>query len=184
MKIREDFVSNSSSCCFMYPLDKKHDKTKWHKNTLIPFRDNKKLQMKFDDFSHGGSIWNTLSDNWAFVCTQLIFWTIPDVVNGSTKTKKRLLRELYNSPEFIKLNDAVIEYLKDLGIECEGIELDEEEIKDYNNSEDGDYRILRPDCDIDHESIFDGFDDMMKQAKCKSIAELIWGIKEIKISWS
>lgn len=183
MKIRTDFVSNSSSCCYMFPLSKTHDKSEWSKNTLRPFPDNKKLQMEFDDFSHSG-IWDSLRDRWAFVCTQLIYWVIPGIVDGTNKTKKRLLRELYNSEEFLQLQTAVIEYLKDQGVECDGIELDEEEIIDHSEDGDGNYRILRPECNLDHESIFGSFEEMMKISKCDSIAELIWGVKEIKVSWS
>ena len=181
MKIRTDFVSNSSSSCYMVPVSKTHSRVNWHKNTLRPFPDNKKLQMRFDDFSYSNT-WSTLEDNWAFLCSQLIYWTIADIIDGTSKTKKFLLRELYNSADFIKINEAVISYFKDLGIECSGIELDEEEITDVQD--DGSYRILRPQCNIDHDSIFEGLDDMMKKSKCDSVAELIWGIKEIIVSWS
>jgi hypothetical protein len=166
----------------MVPLSTTHDPSVWHKNTLYPFPDNKKLQMKFDDFSHTG-VWEDLDDMWAFACTQLIHSVIPDIIHGTTKTKKRILRELYNSQEFIKFQDAVVSHLATLGIECNGVELDEEEIVDYNNPEEGNYRVLRPYCNIDHESCF-GIDGMLKASGCTSIPELIWGLKKIDISWS
>lgn len=183
MKVRTDFVSNSSSCCYMLPISEDHDEKLWLKNTLRAYPDNGKVQMRFDDFSHNETF-SGLMDNWKFICTQLIYWVIPEVAEGTDKSKKRILRELYNSEEFCRLNEAVKNYMIQHGVDyCTGIELDEEEIIDHH--EDGEnYRVLRESCGLDHESIFEGFDDMMKQAKCKSIAELIWGLKEIKISWN
>lgn len=181
MKQRSDFVSNSSSCSFVVPIDKaNHDKSKWLANDLNIQRDNKKVMMKFGDFTCG-SVWkDSVQDNWKFVCTQLMYWIHYDLCFDSTKESvKKIIRSIYNDPEFIKLENAVKEYLPG----CEGVEFDEEDLR-VHKTEDGDYYVtLVPDCRLDHDSIYDGFDDLLKLSGCASIAELIWGVNEIRIVW-
>lgn len=180
MKNRTEFVSNSSTSSFIIPFDKEnHDKSKWHKNTLRVQPDNGKIMMEFEDFEFNGSHFDTLHDNWRFVCDQLIYWVIPGVIDGTNMTKKKLIRKLYNSEEFQQLEKAVKDYmLESEGVQIQGVEFDEEDIKD---NQEEDIRVLRPECQLNHESIFNGFDDMMKQSGCESIAELIWGVKEITL---
>lgn len=178
MKNRKDFVSNSSTSSFIIPIDKiNHDKSKWHKNSLRIQPDNGKIQMEFEDFEFNGSLFDSLYDNWKFVCDHLIYWVIPGVIDGTNMTKAKLVRKLYNSEEFQQLNKAVKDYFKETeGIEMQGVEFDEEDIKDDQQE---DMRYLRPQCQLNHQSIYDNFEDMMKQSGCSSIAELIWGVKEI-----
>lgn len=182
MKQRNDFVSNSSSSSFIVPIDKvNHDKTKWMTNELNIQRDNKKVMMKFDDFSTTGSWQDNVLDNWKFVCTQVLHWIQPSLCfDLSRESVKKITRSIYNDPEFIKLDNAVKEYLP----ECAGVEFDEEDLR-VHKSEDGDYYVtLVPECSLDHDSVYNGFDDLLEQSGCTSIAELIWGVKEIRISWS
>jgi len=191
MKNRNDFVSNSSSCSYVIPIDKEnHDKTKWLKNTLRIYPDTNKILMDFDDFSHGGT-WNEgVSDNWKFVCSQLMHWKCYDLIfDGTLKSRKKILRDLYNSEEFEQLNTAVIEYFKELGIEMNGVELDEEDILVHNEKDEDGYECLprctlRQDCSLDHDSVYNSWEHLLKDSGCSSIAELIWGVNEIKISWS
>lgn len=188
MKKRSDFVSNSSSCSYVFPIDaKNHDKSKWNKNTLRIYPDTGKIQMQFDDFESGGSIWdNGCHDAWKFLCTQLMYWTSYDITSSSDschRTKAKVLRDIYNSEEFCRINKAVIEYFKEQGIEMNGVELDPEDIREHTDKDGNVHTWLDPECQLNHDSVFDGLDDMMKQAKVESIAELIWGIKQIKIEW-
>lgn len=179
MKNRTDFVANSSTSAFLIPFSKTHDKSLWYKNTLRIYPDTGKIQMEFDDFENGYHLYNTLHDNWRFVCTQLIHWVIPDVIDGSTKTTVKLIRKLTMSEEFEKLNDAVKNYFSETeGISMFGVEFDPEDIKD---DKENDIRILRPECQLNHESIFAGWDEMLEKSGCSSIAELIWGVKQINL---
>ena len=186
MKQRIDFVSNSSSSSYVVPIDtKNHEKSKWMKNTLVIQPDNNKIMMKFDDFNVNGTWQNSVIDNWKFVCTQLLHWICPSLCFDSTRESiKKIVRSINNDPEFNKLNNAVIEYFKDQGIEMNGVEFDEEDLR-IHKEEDGDYYVtLVPDCSLDHESVYENFDDLLKHSGCDSIAELIWGVKEIRISWN
>lgn len=185
MKERIDFVSNSSTSSFMIPIDEKtHDQSKWLKNSLRIQPDTNKIMMEFDDFEFGGC-WdnkNNVQYNWRFLCTQFIHWVCPELLDdGTPKTAKKLLRQIHNSDEFSRINNAVKEYLNSLNISCDGIEFDEEDIRSLRIGEDSDYSVrqLIPECQLNHESVYGSLDEMMKEAKCKSIAELIWGIKEI-----
>lgn len=179
MKHRTDFVSNSSSCCYMFPLSNNHDESKWYKESLVVFNDTGRVQLEFDDFGETGT-YRGLLDNWKFLCTQLIYWAVPDLIDGTNKTKRFVLRQLYNNPDFLKIQTAVIMHLEKMSVSCNGIELDEDEII---TNEDG-YNYLRPECRLDHESIFDGLSDLLERAKCNSVEEFIWGIDRISISWS
>lgn len=187
MKQRNDFVSNSSSSSFIVAIDKKnHDKSKWLPNTLKIQKDNDKIQMKFGEFTNNESFVNNVNDNWRFVCTQLLAWIYPGLINGEEvrDSKEKILRTIANNEEFNKLNDAVKRYFHEVhGIDCQGVEFDPEDLR-IRKFEDEDYNtFLVPDCEIDHDSIYDGFDDMLKQSGCASIEELIWGVKEIRITW-
>lgn len=187
MKVRSDFVSNSSSCAYVFAIDpKNHDKSKWLQNTLRIYPDTKKIQMAFDDFESGGSVWSGVYDNWKFLCTQLIHWTAYDITDSGEnchRTKAKVLRDIYNSDEFCRINDAVIEYFKEQGIEMNGVELDPEEIREHTDKDGYVHTWLDPDCQLNHDSVFESLDKMLEEAKCASIAELIWGVKEIKIEW-
>lgn len=184
MKERTDFVSNSSTSSFMVPIDgDNHDSSKWLKNSLRIQPDTKKIMMEFRDFEYdyGWDTKNNVKYNWEFLCTQFMYWVCPELLDRTPKTKKKLIRQIHNSEEFIKINDAVKTYLNGLDIECEGIEFDEEDIRVVDVGEDETYKVCEfiPDCQLNHESIYNGIDDMLKEAKCASIAELIWGIEEI-----
>lgn len=183
MKTRNDFVSNSSSSSFIVAIDSvNHDRSKWYKPSDLRIQpDTKKIMMEFDDFTCDSSYTGGAYDNWKFVCSQLMFWIVPELCRDSSRESvKKIMRKIHNNPEFIKLNEAVKSYVPG----CEGVEFDEEDLR-VHKYEDGDYTVtLVPDCNIDHESIYDGFDDMLKQSKCQSIEELIWGVKEIRITYS
>lgn len=184
MKERTDFVSNSSTSSFMVPIDGvNHDSSKWLKNSLRVQPDTKRIMMEFSDFENDyewGSENNAVY-NWKFLCTQFMYWVCPELLDRTPKTKKKLIRQIHNSEEFIRINDYVKSYINFLGIECEGIEFDEEDIRVVNIGEDEPYTVCEfiPECRLNHESIYDGIDDMLKEANCTSIPELIWGIKKI-----
>lgn len=183
MKTRNDFVSNSSSSSFIVAIDSvNHDSSKWYKPSDLRVQpDTKKIMMEFDDFSVGDSYKGDVLYNWKFVCTQLIYWIVPEIcTDRSNESIKKIMRKIHNNPEFIRLNEAVKSYVPG----CEGVEFDEEDLR-VHRYEDGDYTVsLVPDCVLDHESVYNGFDDMLKESKCQSIEELIWGVKEIRITYS
>lgn len=181
MKQRNDFVSNSSSCSYIIPIDKvNHDPNKWLKNTLRIQSDNNKVMMVFGEFSENLILEESVFDNFKFVCTQLMYWICPELMSDgeSKESKKKILRRISNDPNFIALDQAVKDHLG-----CDGIEFDSEDIRVLKD-EDGDERcIFIPDCSLDHDSVYDGFEDMLKESGCSSIAELIWGVKEVRITW-
>lgn len=180
MKQRNDFVSNSSSSSFIVPIDKvNHDKSKWLENTLQIEPDTNRVMMKFDDFNDGyENFQNDVDSMWKFVCTQLMYWICPDLAFDQTRESiAKIMRKIHNNPEYRKLDEAVKNYLG-----CDGIEFDQEDLRKIKYEDNNDYYvILVPDCSLNHNIIYDGFDDMMNQAGVTSIPELIWGIKELRI---
>lgn len=178
MKQRTDYVSNSSSCSYMIPLSETHDKSLWFKDPLMVFADTGRVQLEFDDFTECVT-YTGVDSNWKFLCCQMIYWAIPDILDSTDKTKRFVLRQLYNHPDFRRVQSAVIDEMEKFNISCNGIELDEDELK---SDEDG-YIRLRPECNIPHDSVFSGLDELLEYAHCNSVAEFIWGIKSITTRW-